>query len=182
MSAEERGADRNLPLAAEAARGRKLPDLGLGVEAIAGLDLDGGRALADQRVQPRQRAGDEFGFARVARGGHGRDDTAARARDFFIARALQAQLEFVRAVAAIDEMGVAIDQAGRDPAAFAIDPLDRVRIRRKIRLRAGIDNAAIARRDHAMLDLAEIGTVGAHRGEPGVMPDPVETLCHAMVP
>jgi hypothetical protein len=33
-----------------------------------------------------------------------------------------------------------------------------------------------------MRDLAEIGTIGPHRGEPGVMPDPVEALCHARVP
>jgi hypothetical protein len=41
----------------------------------------------------------------------------------FIARALQAHLEFMGAVAAINQMGVAIDQAGRDPAAAAIDDL-----------------------------------------------------------
>ena len=56
MRAEKRRADRNRPLPAEAARGRQLPHLGLGVQAVAGLDLDRGDALADQRVEPRQRA------------------------------------------------------------------------------------------------------------------------------
>jgi hypothetical protein len=36
--------------------------------------------------------------------------------------------------------------------------------------------------DQAMFDLTEIGTIGSHRGKPGVMPDPVEALCHADVP
>ncbi len=56
MRAEKGGADRDRPLSAEAARGGKLPHFGLGVQAVAGLDLDRGDALADQRIEPRQRA------------------------------------------------------------------------------------------------------------------------------
>jgi hypothetical protein len=48
---------------------------------------------------------------------HGRDDAAAGARDLLIARAGQPLFEFAGAVAAIDQMGMAIDQARRDPAA-----------------------------------------------------------------
>ncbi|MGY4364558.1 hypothetical protein ACVW1A_000623 [Bradyrhizobium sp. LB1.3] len=86
------------------------------------------------------------------------------------------------AVAAIDQMGVAIHKAGRDPAPFAIDPVAGLGIRRKIGPRTCIDDTAVAHRNHAVLDLTEIGTIGPHRGEPGVMPDPVEALCHATVP
>ena len=49
-----------------------------------------------------------------------------------IARALQAQLEFMGAVTAIDEMGVAVDEAGRDPAPRAVDPFGCIGICRKI--------------------------------------------------
>lgn len=182
MRAEEGGADRDRPLTTDAARGRELPHLRLGVEAVAGFDLDRGCALADQGIQPRQGARDEFGLARLARRGHCGDDAAAGACDLFVARALQAQLEFVRAVAAIDEMRVAIDRARRDPAALAVRSLDRVGINRKVRRRACIDDMAAARGDHAMLDLAEVGPIGPHRGEPGIVPDPVEALCHATVP
>ncbi len=161
---------------------RQLPHLGLGIETITGLDLDGGCALADQRIEPRQRACNQLGLGRLACCGNRRDDAAAGARDLLIARALQAKLELMRAIAAEHEMGVAIDQAGRDPAAAAIDPLDGVRVHRKIRLRTRINDAAVARRDQPALDLAEIGAVAAHRGEPGVVPDPVEALCHARRP
>ncbi len=71
MRAEKGGADRDRPHPAKAAGCGELPHLGLGIETIAGLDLDCGRALADQRVEPRQRGCDEFGLARLARRGHG---------------------------------------------------------------------------------------------------------------
>ena len=59
-----------------------------------------------------------------------------------------------------DEVGVAVDKAGRDPASPAVDPFDGIGIRRKIGLRTRINDAAAARGDHALFDLAEIGTVG----------------------
>ena len=49
------------------------------------------------------------------------DDAAAGARDLLVARAGQPHLELVGAVAAIDQVGVAVDQARRDPAAVAVD-------------------------------------------------------------
>ena len=51
-------------------------------------------------------------------------------RDLFVGRARQPHLEFARAVAGIDQMRVAIDQARRDPAALAIDRVRRRRTRR----------------------------------------------------
>ncbi|MGY4349920.1 hypothetical protein ACVWXM_006413 [Bradyrhizobium sp. GM7.3] len=86
------------------------------------------------------------------------------------------------AVAAIDQMGVTIDETGRDPTPSAIDPVGCIGARRKIGLRTRISDTTAARGDHAVLDLTEIGTVGPHRGELGVMPDPVEAFCHATVP
>ena len=56
---------------------RSMLQLGLEVEPVAGLDLDRGDALGDQRVEPRQRAGDELVLARLARRPHRRDDAAA---------------------------------------------------------------------------------------------------------
>ena len=64
---------------------------------------------------------DELVLARRAQRRDGRDDAAAGARDLLVARAVQAQLELVGAVAGVDEVGVAVDQAGRDPAALAVD-------------------------------------------------------------
>ena len=61
---------------------------------------------------------------------HGRNDAAARPRDLFVARTRKPHLEFAGAVAGIDQMRVAIDQARRDPAALAIDALGGVEMRR----------------------------------------------------
>src|SRR5262249_37403647 len=114
--------------------------------------------------------------------GYRRNDAAAGARDLLITRALETELELMRTVAAIDEMGVTVDEAGRNPASLAIDPIDRVGIDREIRLRARINDMTIARGDQTALDLAEIGTIGPQGCEPGIVPDPVEALCHAVVP
>ena len=55
MGAEEGRADRHGALVAEPARGAQHLRLVLEVEPVAGLDLDRGDALGDQRVEPRQR-------------------------------------------------------------------------------------------------------------------------------
>ena len=106
------------------ARPRSMLQLGLDVEPVAGLHLDRRHALGEQRVEPGQggaRRARPRSRARVA--AHGRDDAAAGPRDLLVGRAREPQLELVRAVAAIDQMGVAIDEARRDPAAVALDRL-----------------------------------------------------------
>ena len=56
----------------------------------------------------------------------------------------------MRPVAAVDEVGMAIDQRGRDPAAFAIDDARAAcACRRKLVLRAGENNPPFARGDGA---------------------------------
>ena len=90
-------------------------------QSIAGLDLDGGDAFGQQCIEPRQRAGDELGLAGGARGAHRGKDAAAGARDGFVAHAVQPLFEFGGAIAGVDEVSVAVDQSGRDPAALAVD-------------------------------------------------------------
>ena len=107
----------------EPARGAKLAGLGFHLQAIARLDLDGCDTFGDQRIEPRQRLRDQFVLGCGARRLHGGENAAAGARDLLVAGAGEAQLELVRAVAAVDEVGVAVDQARRDPAAFEIDAL-----------------------------------------------------------
>ena len=132
MRAEERRHHVDVALAPEPARRAQLLRFALAIEPVAGLDLDRGDAFGDQRVEPRQALRDELVLARRARRLHGRDDAAAGARDLLVGRAGEPQLELVRAVARIDEMGVAIDQAGRDPAAVERDALRRVPAGRQI--------------------------------------------------
>src|SRR5690606_38355162 len=92
-------------------------------QPVAGLDLDGGDALGQHRVQPGQGGLQQCRIVGFAGSAHGGDDAAAGAGDVGVAHALQALLELVGAVAGVDEVGVAVDQAGADPAAATVDAL-----------------------------------------------------------
>ena len=123
--------------------------LGLDIEAIAGLDLDGGDAFGHQGVEARQRGLDQLILAQRIRGRYGRDNAASGARDFLVGRALQPHLEFLRAAAAIDEMGMAVDQRrGYQPSA-AIDLFETGAAFRQTSLGTGMDDAAILYGKHA---------------------------------
>ena len=113
MGAEEGGADSDGPLAADPARDAQLLEFRLLLQPVAGLDLDGGDALGQQRGEAPGGGGEERILARLARCLDGGEDAAAGPRDLLIGRALETKLELMRPVAAIDEMGVAIDQSGR---------------------------------------------------------------------
>ena len=112
MGAKKCGANGDRALAGKTARRLQLAALGIELEAIAGLDLDGGDALGDQGVEPWQRRSHQLVGAGLPRRLHRGNDAAAGARDFFVTRACQTLLEFVGAVAAVDQMGMTVDQAG----------------------------------------------------------------------
>ena len=112
VRAEEGGGDRDRALRAPAARAARSWRASVSrFEAVARLDLDGGDAFGDQRIEARQRLRDQFVLGRRARRLHGGEDAAAGARDLLVGGAGEPQLELVRAVAAVDQMGVAVDQA-----------------------------------------------------------------------
>ena len=69
-------------------------------------------------------------FTRRARRPHRREDSAAGPGNLVVARAAQAELELVRAIAGVDQVGMAVDQPRSDPAAGAVDALGRLEIRR----------------------------------------------------
>ncbi len=123
VGAKECGSNRDRALAGKTAGGLQLAALGIEFEAVAGLDLDGGDALRDQGIEPRQRCRHKLVGADLSRRLHRGNDAAAGARDFFVTCARQTLLELVGAIAAVNQMGMTIDQAGRDPAAGAIGPL-----------------------------------------------------------
>ena len=127
-----------------------------------------GRALATSVV-----------LARRARRLDGGDDAAAGAGDLLVARALQAQLELVRPVAAIDEMRVAVDEPGGDPAALAVDSLARIPAGGQVRRRAGKGDPAVLGSDGAVLDDPE--AVILKRSKASIEPDPVEAHVPAPV-
>ena len=174
MGAEERRHDRHRPLDAEPARGAQQAGLGVEIEPVTGLDLDRGHALGDQPVEARGGARDELVLARRPRRLDGRDDAAAGRGDLAVARAGQAQLELVRAVAAEDEVGMAVDQAGGDPTAVASDALGGVGVRRQVALRADKGDAPAAGPDRAALDDPEARPARMERGQARIEPQPIE--------
>ena len=152
MRAEEGRADRDVALIGEVARDAERFAFGGEIEPIAGFDFDRAYALGDQGVETLQRRARKLVLACGAGRAHGGENAAAFARDLFVACARKPHLEFVRPVAAVDEMGVAVDEGGRDPAAFAIDaPLSGMR-RRKLALRACESDTSVAGGDRAGLD------------------------------
>ncbi len=87
------------------------------LEAVASFHLDRRATAAHQCVKASARAGQQV-FVACSRGfGDGRGDSAAGLGDFLIGRSSAAHRMFVGAIAAEDQMGVTIDQTGRDPGA-----------------------------------------------------------------
>ena len=87
-------------------------------QAVAGLDLQRGHAIGQQRVQARQAGGDQLILAGGAGGAHAAENAAAGAGDLLVADAFQALLELAGTVAGIHQVGMAVDQPRRHhPAA-----------------------------------------------------------------
>ena len=112
-------------------------------QAVAGLHLQRGQPLGHQRAGARRRQRPQRLLVGGARRGDGGADAAAGAGDLLIGRALQAQLEFRRSLAAVDQVRVAVDQPGRHQRAAevvrvgdAVAPLGR-------QLRRGADPAQL---------------------------------------
>ena len=119
MGGQAGGGDPDAPRLAERPGDAQHAKLGLGIEAVAGLDLDGRHPFGDQPVETRQRRGHQRLCISGPRRRDGRADAPARPRDLLVARALEAHLELARAVAAMHEMGVTVDQRRRrDPPAL----------------------------------------------------------------
>ncbi len=111
----------------QSARDTEHLELGLDIETIARFDLDRRHALGKQAFESSRCGFEQIFFACRACGAHGREDAAARLGDVGIGDAVEALLEFLGAVAAIDEMGVAVDQARGEEAPAAVDGLGRRR-------------------------------------------------------
>jgi hypothetical protein len=85
----------------------------------------------------------------------------------------------MRPVASEDEMGVAIDEAGGDPATLAVDPLGRIPTGREILRRSGKGDPTILGGNGSALDDAE--TVTGQSSKASIEPDPVEAHVPAPV-
>ncbi len=157
-----------------ASRRATLQRLALGgeLEPVARLHLNRGDAFGDQRIEARQRLAQELVLARGARRVDRGDDAASGARDLLIAGAGEPHFELAGAIAGVDEMGVAVDQRGSDPAAVAFDDVrPRAPGDGQIGLWADEGDAAVARCDRAALDDAEARPLGGERRQTRVQPN-----------
>jgi hypothetical protein len=149
--------DRMLP--AERAGDAQHFALGLDIEAIARFDLDGGDAFGEQACEPGRRPFQQLLFSRGAGGADRREDAAARLGNLGIGNAIEALLEFLGAVAAVDNVGMAVDQARGEEAPAAIDGLTG----RCVLARSGPSDATAFHQNGAVLDQAIRPSVGHGR-------------------
>ena len=176
MGAEEGRADRHAPFAAQSPRRAQLAAFCLELESIAGFDLDGRGTLGNQRVETRLGAGHEIVLARQACRLHGRGDAATAQGNFRVACPGEPQLELLGAVAAIDEVRMAIDQARGDPATLAVDRFPGIEAGRSVPGRTCIDDFPGIGCDQAVFDEAEPGKGWRERRKTAAVPDPIN--CH----
>ncbi len=170
-------------LAPEAAGDAQHLELVLAGQAIAGLDLDGGDPLGHQPRETATGGVEQLRLRSRPRRCHRRAYTAAGARNFLIARSLQAPLELAGAVAAEDDMGMAIDQARRDPEPGTIDHLGGEGLGpvRQGRARADEGDPPILAGKGAVADGAVSLAARCHGRELRVDPEPVP-FRHASIP
>jgi hypothetical protein len=106
----------------------------------------------------------QLGVRRLPRRRHGAGDAAARSGDRLVRGARQPLLELARAIAREHEMSMTVDQAGREPAAGAVDHLAGI-VPRQVRSRAEPGDPAVLDRERAALDGAVRRPGLGHGGE-----------------
>ena len=146
VGAEEARAHPHRTLGGDSTGRAQHGELGLDIEAVARLDLDGRDALCEQRIDPGKGAGKERVRSCLPGRFDGGEDPAAGPGDVLVAHPLEPHLELARAVAAVHDMGVAVDQRGRDQTALQVAPRPgRVVVGHRIRPPAPGDASAVHR-------------------------------------
>ena len=120
MRGQVGGANGQGQFSAQAARHFKAASLVVQRQAVAGFDFQRGHAFGHQRDGPPARCSEQRVIGGSACGRHGGANAAAGPRNVFIAGTVQAHLELAGTLAAINQVGVAIHQAGRDQRATQV--------------------------------------------------------------
>ena len=120
MSTQEGGLYSHCALGADLPRNAEHLEFGVPVEAVTRLDLKGRDTFGNQRVNALQGFFQQGRLVCLARCGDCGNNTATGSGDFFIACPVEAHFKFVGAIAAKNNMGVAIDQPWGDQAATAV--------------------------------------------------------------
>ncbi len=116
VRAKKGGDEGRSRLGAQPADHAQLFALRVEVEPVAGLDLDGRRAVRQEHGESGAGRGDELVFRARAHVPHRLQDAAARGRDGLIGLTERAALVVVEAGRTEDGVGVAVDEAGVEHA------------------------------------------------------------------
>ena len=154
VRAEPRREDLDRALLAELVGDLEQAQLGRQVEPVAGLRLDRRRAVGQHLAEPAPAVLGELVLGRGARRRDGRQDPAAGLEDLEVVGAALAQDQLVLAGAGEQQVGVRVDQAGRDRAARGVEareagdrvaaPLERAE---QLVARTGREDPALPARD-----------------------------------
>jgi hypothetical protein len=157
MRSQQRGNDAQRGALLE--RAEDVEDLQFGVagEAVAGLGFNGGGAATEEPVSVVEGGYGEVFEALVAGLADSGEDSTACGSDLLIGLAGDALLELGDAVAAEDEMGVGVDEAGEDGAFGGVDD---GMVRGKVTLESGVradgEDAAVSKVNGRVMEDAEL--------------------------
>ena len=120
VRAEKGEGDIHRGLVVERQQGFEQTQFRCGLQAVAGLGFDGGRAVGEHAQKARAGLGDERLDAGGARGADGGDDSAAGCQDVEVLGTFEPHLVFLGPVAAPDDVRVRVDETGHDHAAGGV--------------------------------------------------------------
>ena len=124
MRAKRSGAHADTECFANLSRSPQHATLTFQIKSVARFDLDRGHPVREQCPRARQRLCQQLLIIKPTRRPHRRFDAAAGSSDLGIAGTGQTGFKFVGALPAVYQVGVAINEAGRQQSAVGIDDLD----------------------------------------------------------
>ena len=95
----------------------------LQIEAVARLDLDGGRSKVDHALEPLTGAVEQILGGRLPGSSNGREDSPSRTCDLLVAGPLKALLPLFGTRSTVHQVRVTVDQSGCDPGSVHIQSL-----------------------------------------------------------
>jgi len=178
VSAEERRFQREGAQARELVRGTQLFALVFEREPISRFDLNGGHTLGEQGIEARERCSNQLGLLGRPGRSHRRENAAARARDCLVGGTGKALRMFLGAVAGVNEVGVAVDEAGRDETSFEIGLLVSAPVTWQLGIRPDEHDASLSRRDRPALDQTEPRPTRRQGRDSRSTPEPIASHAH----
>src|SRR5580704_1325423 len=158
MGAEKRGDNFQRLIAVQFALEGEDPQFAGDVQTVAAFGLDGGGAIGSEFFKEGESALFQGIVGRGAKFFYGVENASAFAGNLFVAGALDFELIFFGAAGSVNEVGMRVDEAGKDNAAANIDffGLCGVFVGFNLFARTNCDYAVVANQEGALFYDAEI--------------------------